>query len=285
MKSRLKVISLAACHNRRSYTLKALTSLSKQEGLQGIQLQHVLVDDASLDGSAAAVQQAFPDVQIVSGTGSLYWAGGMRLGWKQVVRHKEFDYLFVYNDDTEFKLGALKQLLDEAQAWPNAHQPVAVVGTVIDPDNQHPSYGGRLRSSHWHPLKFAHLITPDGTVQLADVANMNVALISRSALDQIGFLAPYFVHSGADYEWCLRLRKAGGVVLVAPNVIGICRLNPRSNPEKLLPKGLRGRLSYLLDPKGEPPLQRWAMYRRHGGPLWLLLFVIPYLTIWLPRRR
>jgi GT2 family glycosyltransferase len=284
VKPRLKVISLAASHNRRFHTLKALTSLSKQEGLQGIQLQHVLVDDASLDDTATAVQQAFPGVQIVSGSGSLYWAGGMRLGWEKVVLHKELDFLFVYNDDTEFNPRALKDLLDTAQAWCKEDQPIAVIGTVIDPKSRHPSYGCRLRSSRWHPLKFANLITPNGTVQLADVANMNAALISRSALNRIGFLSPYFVHSGADYEWCLRLRKAGGAIVSAPNVVGTCSLNPRSDPQRRLPKGLRGRIEYLLDPKGEPLRQRWGMYRRHGGPLWLLLFLAPYFTIWLPRR-
>jgi GT2 family glycosyltransferase len=129
------------------------------------------------------------------------------------------------------------------------------------------------------------LIEPNGDVQQADAFNMNAALISRSALDRIGFLAPYFVHSGADFEFGLRLKQAGGVILVAPGVVGSCSPNPLSDPLQPLPLGIQGRLRYLFDPKREPPRQRWAMYRRHGGPFWLLLFLIPYITIWLPRRR
>lgn len=245
----------------------------------------VLVDDDSSDGTARSVSERFPVVTIIRGSGSLYWAGGMRYGWEQQLSQQPFDYLFVYNDDTRLKPDALRQLIEVAQGWGGHTKPLAVVGTVVDPHTGKPTYGGRRRSSHWHPLKFAHLIEPSGEVQQADVFNMNAALLSRGALDRIGFLAPYFVHSGADFEFGLRLRQAGGVILVAPGVVGSCSPNPISDPHQPLPRSIRGRLRYLLDPKREPPRQRWGMYRRHGGPFWLLLFLILYITIWLPRRR
>lgn len=285
LKRRTVIPSLATCHNRKTYTLAALGSLSRQTGLSNIDLDHFLVDDASSDGTTELVKQKFPEVLIIPGTGHLYWAGGMRLGWNCIVNARAFDYLFVYNDDTCFCPDALSHLLDVARGWKDQRQPIAVVGTVVDPSTRLPAYGGRLRSSRWHPLKFSHLIKPNGEVQHADVFNMNAALISRSAIDRIGFLAPYFVHSGADYEFGLRLRKAGGVILVAPNVVGTCCQNPISDSNQPLPRTLIGRWQYLLDPKREPPRQRWEMYRRHGGAFWLLLFLIPYISIWLPRWR
>ena len=232
-----------------------------------------------------ALQLQFPKVCIIPGSGCLYWAGGMRYGWENHLSQQSFDYLFVYNDDTWFNPDALSHLIQVAQGWGGQTWPLAVVGTVVDPQTGKPTYGGRRRSSRWHPLKFCNLMAPSGEVQEADVFNMNAALISRGALDRIGFLAPFFVHSGADFEFGLRLRDAGGVILVAPGVVGICSPNPLSDPHQPLPRSIRGRLRYLLDPKREPPRQRWAMYRRHGGFFWLLLFFIPYITIWLPLRR
>lgn len=281
----LHIITLVTCHNRCNYTIAALNSLSCQSGLNNVSLEHILVDDGSSDGTTKAIEETFSNVLVIPGTGGLYWAGGMRYGWERIVKNKPFDFLFVYNDDTIFQPDALSQLLKVAQTWLHSSQPFVVVGTVVDPKTGIPTYGGRRRSSRYHPLKFAHLIEPNGAVQQADVFNMNAALISPNALDRIGFLAPYFVHSGADYEFGLRLRDSGGLILVAPDVVGTCKANPISDARQPLPRTFKERLRYLLDPKREPPLQRWKMYRRHGGAFWMLLFLIPYISIWLPFQR
>ena len=64
---------------------------------------------------------------------------------------------------------------------------------------------------------------PNGHIQTADVCNMNAVLISN-ALKNVGFLSSFFIHSGADFEYCLRLRKSRGSVFVAPKIIGTCAL-------------------------------------------------------------
>lgn len=278
-----RVVALACCKDRKDLTLLSLSDLAQQRSNTVSELSVFLVDDASSDDTCHEVAFNYPDVTIIHGNGSLYWAGGMRFGWEERVHMQNFDYLFVFNDDIRLYPFALSHLINVAAGWPNADQPLAVVGTVVDPRSGIPSYGGRRRSSRWHPLKFGHLIDPNGEVQQADVFNMNAALISRKALESIGFLAPYFVHSGADFEFGLRLRKAGGVIIVAPGVVGTCKPNPISEAKQPLPRSVMGRLRYLLDPKREPPRQRWEMYRHHGGPFWLLLFLIPFISVWLPR--
>jgi GT2 family glycosyltransferase len=272
-----RLITLYACHNRRELTLAALADLHAQRDLDQCVIDHVLVDDASNDGTAAAVCQAFPAVTIVPGTGQLYWAGGMRLGWEQAVRQRTFDYLFVYNDDIRLQPEALATLLATATAWPKRDQPLAIVATLLNPATGQPSYGGRCRCRHWHPLRFGPLLQPNGLLQTADVCGMNAVLISRSALDAIGFLDPVFHHTKADIDFALRLNRAGGAVVVAPQALGTCHPNP---PLQL--RGLRHCWFVLVHPKGDPPRQRWVFNRRYGGPLWPLLFLSKYLTIWLP---
>ena len=281
-----RIAALACCRNRREMTLSSLSDLSRQQGRnKTFSLSVFLVDDASSDDTSQAVASHHPDVTVIPGNGSLYWAGGMRYGWETILSKQRFDFLFVFNDDIRLYSFALSHLLEVAREFPNADQPFAVVGTVVDPRTGIPTYGGRKRSSRFHPLKFAHLIVPNNEVQQADVFNMNAALIPRSALESIGFLAPYFVHSGADFEFGLRLRQSGGVILVPPGVVGTCTFNPLSDPRQPLPRNISGRIRYLLDPKREPPGQRWQMYRRYGGPFWLLLFLIPYISVWLPQWR
>ncbi len=121
---------------------------------------------------------------------------------------------------------------------------------------------------------------PDGTVQEADTLNMNGALISRGAIDQVGFLSDFFLHSGADLEFGLKLRKSGGRVLVAPRYVGRCAMNPASEALPQDAPTLRAALAMLFDPKREPFGQRLNYYRRHGGWLWPIFWVAPYVTIW-----
>lgn len=273
----MKIVSLTTCHNRRECTLAALSDLHEQVLPAGVSLSHVIVDDGSVDGTAAAVSKRFPDVEIVQGSGQFFWAGGMRHGWEQVVRNTVFDYLFVYNDDVHLEQSAISCLLDASTGLAEPH---IVVGSFLSEDGSVTTYGGRRRSSRWHPLKFAEIIEPDDTVQEADTLNMNGALISKSALSRVGFLSEYYVHSGADFEYGLKLRKAGGRVLVAARHIGYCDLNPASSSLPEHSEKLTDSLKQLFDQKREPFRQRLFYYRQHGGLLWPVFFISPYVTIW-----
>ncbi|MEO1701530.1 MAG: glycosyltransferase family 2 protein [Pseudomonadota bacterium] len=274
----LRILTLATCHNRRASTLSALADLYAQELPDGVSVAHVIVDDGSSDGTGAAVREAYPDVTVVEGDGNLYWAGGMRHGWEQYARQQPFDYLFVYNDDSLFTPDALSCLL---AAVPDKREPAVVVGSFQHMDGTGTTYGARRRSSRWHPFKFGKIVEPNGTVQQAEVLNMNGALISRGALERVGFLSDYFVHSGADFEYGLKLRKVGGQVLVAPKHIGRCAMNPASTVTPQDAPSLRAATKMLFDKKREPFSQRLRLYHAHGGWLWPLFWVTPYISIWL----
>ena len=278
----MHIVTLTTCHNRRDCTLSALSDLHEQALPDGVVLSHVIVDDGSTDGTSDAVSKQFPDVEIVKGDGQLYWAGGMRYGWEQSVNKKRFDYLFVYNDDVRLNRSAVADLLEtlEQSQWVNG-KPHVIVGSFKSTDGLMTTYGGRRRSSNWHPLKFTKTVEPNGLPQKSDTLAMNGALISSDALGAIGFLSDYFIHSGADYEYGVKLTKAGGTILVAGKHIGTCDLNTQMGPQDELSLTLLQRLDLLTDIKREPFKQRYQYYRRHGGLFWPFLFVSPYITVWL----
>ena len=81
---------LLTCHNRKDKTLLCLKALYDQEGLNSDYLIEVfLVDDASTDGTAAAIKDKFPLVNIIQGNGYLFWNQGMRLAWKTATKTKD----------------------------------------------------------------------------------------------------------------------------------------------------------------------------------------------------
>ena len=78
-----KIAVLITSYNRREKTLTCLKNLMEQDEIPGLQLSIYLVDDNSSDGTTEAVRSHYPSVNIIKGTGQLFWAGGMRTAWRE----------------------------------------------------------------------------------------------------------------------------------------------------------------------------------------------------------
>ena len=273
----MRIVTLATCHNRRQKTLRALQDLHSQKLSQNIELVHVLVDDGSDDGTSRAVTERFPDVEIIHGDGNLYWAGGMRFGWEQSVKYKNYDFLFVYNDDVEFCCDALMRLIEVARAKREKHHavPHVVVGSCRSKFDQSTTYGGFVRDSVINPLSFKRINPSTESCIPVDTLNMNCALISDDALKLTNFLAPYFSHGGADIEFGIRLRKSGGSVVLASDYFGYCERNPSPLISEY---HLRGYFKNKLSIKEMPLRIAFILCRIHGGFLWPYSFVRIYVT-------
>jgi GT2 family glycosyltransferase len=257
--------------------LRAIGFLSGQRLQAGVSLDVVAVDDGSVDGTSSEILRRFPSVRIVSGTGSLYWGGGMIAGWRAEIRDSCYDYLLVANDDVELFPESVQTLLDVARlAERDGCNAVAVAANLTDGSNT--TYGALCRCSKLNPLAFRLLPAPSEP-RLAHTLNMNCALISRAALDSIGFLSPVFRHTGGDYDFGLRLRKAGGQVWQAPGHQGYCKRNSLAGTSKDSSLTLLTRLRHLLGVK-ECPLHQRAVYAvRHAGVMAPVVFLSPYARL------
>jgi len=78
----------------------------------------LIVDDGSSDGTCDKVIKNYPNVQIIQGTGQLFWTGSIALGMKRALE-QNIDYLFWLNHDCLPAPGAaneLKKALDLTKA-------------------------------------------------------------------------------------------------------------------------------------------------------------------------
>lgn len=275
----MHIIALAACRNRRAKTVAAVGDLVSQGLQQKIELTVVLVDDGSSDGTREAITKLYPEVKILRGSGDLFWAGGMRYGWHAYVETRKFDALLVFNDDIRLAPDALHDLIVGYRSAKAMQGPlVAVAGAFRDPSTEEVTYGGALRSSVWHPLRFK-VAEPSGQLQEVDTLNMNLALISYASLNKIGFLSDYFIHRGGDTEYGLKLRKVGGSVWLTPKSLGWCRRNQYPFFKYDLTRTLREQFNSFTAPKEEPVYIRYRFFREHGGFMWPILFLAPYIRI------
>lgn len=276
----MKIVTLACCHNRKQQTLNAIAHLYNQAVPETVQVHHVLVDDGSSDGTAKAIKESFPEVEIVTGTGELYWAGGMRFGWETAIKQRTIDYLLVYNDDISLVPNALNQLITTSCDFTTTVGNIehVTVGAFCGKDGQKTTYSGLRRNSKYNPLDFVRIDPPLSGFTTADVLNMNFALISSKCLEAIGFLSNTFIHSGADFEYGLRLRKYGGQILVAPGYLGVCERNQKVLRPSYAANTLKKYLHARLSPKEAPFRQTWEYHRTYGGPAWPYLFLRQYIT-------
>lgn len=284
---------LMCCYNRKARTMAALQSLFAQPLSPDTRLQVFLVDDASADGTAAAILAHYPQVQLIHGTGQLYWNGAMRLAWQHALAQVPAPDAFIWlNDDVILDADALERLL---LAWQQAGPagPVgAVVGAMREPGKARLSYGGRRRTSRFRPLRLQPVLPVAETLQACDFINGNLCLIPAPVVAAIGMLNPRFTHSMGDFDFGLRAQQAGFLLYQAPQSFGECASNTGQGGVLDAAVPMARRLQMLQQPNYWPPAAEWRYFvRQHGGPLhWagqlrvLVRAWWPRLFLWLRQR-
>ncbi len=263
-------------HNRCVKTLKCLNTLSASQHVGNVQLNGVLVDDGSTDGTAEAVGKAYPWVRVLRGDGSLFWCRGMHRAFETALHHG-FDYYLWLNDDTMLYADALARLLDCAAVQrARTGKPVIVVGSTVDEHSGKLTYGGERRAVWWRRTSFVK-VQPGDQAQLCESMNGNVVLIPAESARRVGNLDPAFEHAMGDTDYALRATKLGVGVWVAPGVQGTCGHNSVSNTflDSDLPLSKRWR--QMLGRKGLPWRSWGVLTRRHAGIFWPLYFIWPYV--------
>ena len=267
-----RVAAVLAAYNRKDLTLACLRSLRAQQ-VAGVALDAFALDDASSDGTAAAIAEEFPEITLLHGNGKLYWNGGMRRAFAAAMAG-DYDYYLWMNDDTKLDDGALAVLLDtERQLRERGHEAVIVAGSTRHPDTGELTYGGVVRSHRWRPMR-SELVEPGDTPRPCDTMNGNATLISRPVVRRVGNIDPAFVQCMGDFDYGLRARAAGCSVWIAPGTLGTCASHPERRPGD---QPLGEELQHLWSIKELTP-RSWAVFcRRWAGQLWPLYWLSPYV--------
>lgn len=242
----MKIAVLITTYNRIEKTGACLQSLNKQQLPSNVVLQLFLTDDASSDGTADFVRKVYPDAHVFGGTGSLYWAGGMRYTWQQAQKHQP-DFYLLLNDDTVLKDDAIAKLLKQCNNAAGLGEVDICIGSTCDSESGEISYGGwkLTAKKSWKSARM-HSIH---SFEECDFGNANIMLVSKAVVQKIGILADHFTHSLADYDYTLKAKKAGFSVQVAPGFLGSC-INDHGNNWKSSNTTLKERIRYLKSPKG-----------------------------------
>lgn len=230
-----EIAILMTCHNRVAVTVACLKRLfAAAEQLEGWSCKVFLVDDGSTDGTGDRVRAAFPEVRVIDGDGTLYWAKGMHKAWEAAIAERnDWDGYLWLNDDTELNEGSLAQLMaanDGASI---------VVGELQNADGKI-VYG----------LREGGLFTG------------NCALVPRKVYERMGMICGEYSHAWADSDYA-RMAKRAGIDVVSAGVVGKAEGHPNRPSLKGVPFSKRMRL--LRDPKGWSLHDLWLYRRRNWG--------------------
>lgn len=250
-----KTAVLLTVFNRKEKTLKALQNLFAQQLPAKIALEVFLVDDGCTDGTPEAVAKQFPQVQIITSPGNLYWNRGMHLAWETAAQTKEYDFYLWLNDDTFIYPDTLAHLLECSQ---EKEDKALICGFLCsENDVQKTTYGGRYKGT---------LLKPNGTLQKTDTINGNVVLVPQTIYKEVGMLDPVFPHAIGDFDYGLRVQRKGYPCCTTKKFIGTCENNPKLPKWCYASTPLKERIKALYSPLGNAhPTYFFKYEKRHFG--------------------
>ncbi|ENM3854587.1 glycosyltransferase family 2 protein [Vibrio cholerae] len=286
----MNIAILLTCFNRKKKTISCLRSLYSQTNINFDNVEVFLVDDGSTDGTFDAVEKEFPSVNLVSGSGDLYWNGGMRLAWSFAEdKNVDFDAFVWLNDDVELKLDSLSRIVEAFNSLLLSGVKVGAICGAMTDSHGNVTYGGQ-RVLKGDRLSVCCLPIDNDYHQLCDTINGNFVLVSKHGYQEIGNLCPIYSHQMGDFDYGFRLSECGFINFQLKGIAGICESNSVEGTFRDLTLPFTKRLSLLKRPNQIAPVDEWNYFilnysqrrtafryiksnlRKHFPSLWLLLF-------------
>jgi GT2 family glycosyltransferase len=220
-------------------------------------VETVVVDNSSTDGTVAFVRERFPQATVLEQENR-----GLAAGWNAGIAQTTGSYVLLLNSDAWLDAGALDALVSFADAHPD----VAVVGPRLrNPD------GTLQRSVRGFPTLwrlateylFLRKLAPRSRLlnafyaggfehdveREAEVLMGAVWLIRRAAIAEVGPADEQFFLFSEEVDWAYRLRKAGWRSVFFPGA-GATHVYGASHKGLLYLEIQRGHLRFFLKHRG-----------------------------------
>ena len=211
--------------NTRELLAECLASVA--DTAENLDVETVVVDNGSSDGSPDMVRERFPRVRLIANRANLGFAPANN----QAIAATDTPYVLMLNSDARLCRGALRCLLDRLESGPRA----GLVGAQLrDPGGafqlshvRFPSLGrealvlsglGRLLYGPWYP-SFGP--DTDERARVVDWVGGACMLARREALRDVGGFDEGYVLYGEEMDLCYALRQAGWQVWYEPAAVVI----------------------------------------------------------------
>jgi N-acetylglucosaminyl-diphospho-decaprenol L-rhamnosyltransferase len=241
-----------------------LTSLRTSSGLPLNQMQVIVVDNHSDDGSVEMVALEFPEVTLIANTDNR----GFGRANNQALPISLAPYLLLLNPDTVVLDEAVEKLLRHMQKCPDA---AAIGCRLLNADRSLQRWTGGAFPNLWNVANhylFLDQLLPrfmrprslyldrDATDDIeVDWVSGACLILRRSMLDGKLFSPAFFMY-GEDMELCHRLKRAGHRVLYSPvaSIIHYQGASMRQQKGDVLLSSLKGPRQFYRQMRSAPAL-------------------------------
>jgi GT2 family glycosyltransferase len=215
-----RVTAVVVSYNTREQLRRCLASLRAHAA---VSCEVVVVDNASADGSADAVENEFPEARLIRNRENV----GFSRANNQALPEVRAAYVLILNSDAELTPGALPALAALLAARPR----LGAVGprTLSADGTVQVSFGPALTPlAEWRqrrlvrgvkrrdPAALKQATARAATEHEPEWISGSCLLARKEALDSVGGFDESFFLYEEDVDLCLRLRRAGWSILFTP---------------------------------------------------------------------
>lgn len=210
-------------YKTKDLTINAIKSVI--EKTEGIEYEIFVVDNNSQDGSIEAIEQEFPNINIVKNPINAGFGAANNLAIKQAMGK----YILCLNTDTLLINNAIKIMYDFMEKEENGGVG-ACGGQLYDKDLvKQPCVGHytTLMTVLLRPLfkfegialNFEHLINPNFDCAKADITHIHGAniFLRKKVLDKLGAFDERFFMYGEDVDLCKKISDSGCALKYVPD--------------------------------------------------------------------
>jgi GT2 family glycosyltransferase len=201
--------------NARKYVYECLESLLRTCG--GSNLEVILVDNGSTDGTPDMVEADFPSVHLIREDQNLGFAKANNIG----IRESTGEYVCLVNSDVKFINNCIETLV----AFLRENPDVGMVGPKMLTASQQTTRSTMRFPTVWNmfcrsvgldvllrqsTIPHSQLMSDFDHETTRDVEILNgwFWMVPRAALDQVGLLDERFFIYGEDMDWCYRFHES-----------------------------------------------------------------------------
>ena len=212
-------------YNTRDLMEQALRTV--MEAAVDLEVEIVVVDNASRDGSAEMVEEKFPQVELVRNEKNVGFAAANNVAFGRTRGR----YVLLLNSDTVVRPDTLRCLVKFLDDRPEAG---AAGCKILNPDGTLQLESRRSfptpAAAVWkltgmsrlfpNSPRFAHYnltyLDPE-EVNEVDALSGSCMMVRREVIEQVGQLDEAYFMYGEDLDWCYRMRQAGWQIYYVPH--------------------------------------------------------------------
>jgi len=262
--SPIQVSIVIVNYNGAEVVLNCLSSIFQH--LDSANIEVIVVDNASQDGSPELIAQKYPQVHLIQQGSNQGFGTANNAG----ADYASGDYLFLLNSDTLIQNNLLPVLIDKLEISSN----VGIVGPrLLNPDGSFQlstayeiGLWGEWRTlqavrKYRQPVNRPALARQYGSDQFVDIVVGAAMLMRRSHFEQIGGFDENFFMYFEESDLCQRFRRAGYQILYTPAVslIHIGGYSVAQAAGKMATEYRRSQRYYYQ--KHRPGWENWVLHR------------------------